>query len=50
VRFKETNESEPLMTCRNSSDEAKTGAEDNTGIRLGGNLLTAQLASGMEAA
>ena len=50
MRFKETNESEPLMRCRNSLDEVQTGAEDGTGIRLGGNLLTAQLASGMKAA
>ena len=51
VRFKETNESEPLMTCRNVFKRRRNRDLDVCpAIRLGDNLPTAQLASGMEAA
>jgi hypothetical protein len=51
VRFKETNESEPLMTCRNVSDDVETGTQTSVPrIEIERNLSTAQSASGMEAA
>ena len=51
VRFKETNESELLMTCRNVSNDVETGTRTSVPrIGVGGNLLTAQPASGMKAA
>ena len=50
VGFKETNESEPSMTCRKLSDDVETGAGDSARDKVGGNLLTAQLASGIKAA
>jgi putative transposase len=51
VRFKETNESKPLMTCRNVLDGVETGTQISVPRRkIEGNLSTAQSASGMEAA
>ena len=51
VRFKETNGSEPLMTCRNVLDGVETGTQISVPRRkIEGNLSTAQSASGMEAA
>lgn len=42
--------SEPLMTCRKCRDDVKTGGLSLTRDKSGGNLLTAQAASGMKAA
>jgi putative transposase len=51
VRFKETTESKPLMTCRNVLDGVETGTRTSVPrIEIEGNLSTAQSASGMEAA
>ena len=51
VRFKETNESKPLMTCRNVLDGVETGTRTSVPRRkIEGNLSTAQSASGMKAA
>jgi len=51
VRFKETNGSEPLMTCRNVSDDVETGTRTSVPrTKVEGNLRTAQPASGMKAA
>src|SRR5271167_3553444 len=51
VRFKETNESKPLMTCRNVLDGVETGTRTSVPrIEIEGNLSTAQSASGMKAA
>jgi len=51
VRFKETNGSEPLMTCRNVLNDAETGTRTSVPrIMVEGNLPTAQPASGMKAA
>jgi putative transposase len=51
VRFKETNESKPLMTCRNVLNDAETGTRTSVPRRtVEGHLLTAQPASGMKAA
>ncbi len=51
VRFKETNESEPLMTCRNVLNDVETGTRTSVPrIMVEGNLSTAQPASGMKAA
>lgn len=51
VRFTETNASEPLMTCRKiSRGRRKRDPDVYPAIKLGGNLSTAQLASGMKAA
>jgi hypothetical protein len=51
VRFKETNESKPLMTCRNVSNDVETGTRTSVPrIMVEGNLFTTQLASGMKAA
>ena len=51
VRFKETNESKPLMTCRNVSNDVETGTQTSVPRRkIEGNLSTAQSASGMEVA
>jgi putative transposase len=51
VRVKETNGSEPLMTCRNVLIDAKTGTRTSVPrIKVEGNLPTAQPASGMKAA
>ena len=46
----ETNASEPLMKCRKRRDDVKTEGESLTRDKLGGNLLTAQAASGIEEA
>jgi transposase InsO family protein len=51
VRFKETNESQPLMTCRNILNDVETGTRTSVPrIEIEGNLSTAQSASGMKAA
>jgi len=51
VRIEKTNASEPLMTCRNVLTEVETGTWTSVPrTRLGANLSTAQLASGMKAA
>ena len=51
VRFKETNESKPLMTCRNVLEGVETGTRTSVPrIEIEGNLSTAQSASGMKAA
>jgi putative transposase len=51
VGFKKTNASEPLMTCRNVFKRRRNRDPDFCpASRLGGNLSTAQLASGMKAA
>nr|WP_242467205.1 reverse transcriptase domain-containing protein [Ectothiorhodospira shaposhnikovii] len=46
----ESNASEPLMRCRKRRDDVKTGTSRYPGTSLGGDLLTAQAASGMKAA
>jgi len=51
VRVKETNGSEPLMTCRNVLNDAETGTRTSVPrIMVEGNLPTAQPASGMKVA
>ena len=51
VRFKETNESEPLMTCRNVLNDVETGTRTSVPrIKVEGYLSIAQPASGMKAA
>ena len=50
VGIKETNASEPLMKCRNEQSDVETGGGGSFGTRLGGDLFTAQLASGMKVA
>jgi putative transposase len=51
VRFKETNESEPLMTCRNVSNDVETGTRASVPRKMvEGSLPTAQPASGMKVA
>jgi transposase InsO family protein len=51
VRVKETNGSEPLMTCRNVLEGVETGTRTSVPrIEIEGNLSTAQSASGMKAA
>ena len=51
VRIKETNGSEPLMTCRNVSDDVETGTRTSVPrTKVEGSLPTAQPASGMKAA
>jgi len=50
VRTVESNASEPLMTCRKRRDGVKTGGESLLREKSGGNLFTAQAASGMKAA
>jgi len=51
VRLKETNEREPLMTCRKARGDVETGVGLLSREQgLGGVLPTAQPASGMEAA
>ena len=50
VSIEETNESEPLMTCRKRRDDVKTTGESLPWDKLGGCLLMARAASGMEAA
>jgi hypothetical protein len=46
----ETNASEPLMKCRKRRNDVKTGGESLTRDKSGGNLSTAQTASGIEKA
>ena len=51
VRVKETNASEPLMTCRNVSKRCRNRDLDFCpATQVGGSLLTGQLTSGMKAA
>jgi hypothetical protein len=50
VRVKETNASEPPMTCRKRRNGVKTGGESLTRDESGGNLLIAQAAPGMKVA
>ena len=50
VSVKETNTSEPLITCRKPMDVVKTRGELLTWEESGGDLLTAQMAAGMKAA
>jgi hypothetical protein len=51
VRFKKTNASEPLMTCRNvSTRRRKRDPDFCPANQVGGYLFTAQLTSGMKAA
>jgi hypothetical protein len=50
VSVEETNASEPLMTCRKRRDDVETTGQSLTWDKLGGCLLTARAASGMEAA
>jgi hypothetical protein len=50
VSVRETNASEPLMTCRKRKDDVKTEGGRVTRDERGGNLFTAQTASGMEKA
>jgi hypothetical protein len=46
----ETNTSEPLIKCRKRRDVIKTGGKSLTRDKSGGNLFTAQVVTGMEAA
>jgi len=41
---------EPLMKCRKRSDDVKTEGESLTRDKIGGNLFTVQLASGIKKA
>jgi hypothetical protein len=50
VRTVESNASKPLMKCRKRRDGVKTGGESLPRDQSGGNLSTAQAASGMKAA
>jgi hypothetical protein len=51
VRIRETNGSEPLMTCRNVSDDVENGTRTSVPrTKVEGSLPTAQPASGMKAA
>jgi hypothetical protein len=50
VRAKKANMGEPLDTCRNSIDDAKTEVESLPREEPGGNLLTAQVVSGIKVA
>jgi hypothetical protein len=50
VRTVESNASEPLMTCRKRRNDVKTEGESLPREESGGNLSTAQAASGMKAA
>jgi hypothetical protein len=50
VRTVESNVSEPLMTCRKRRNGVETGGESLPRDQPGGNLSTAQAASGMKAA
>ena len=50
VSIEETNASEPLMTCRKRRNDVETTGESLPWDKLGGCLLTARAASGMEAA
>jgi hypothetical protein len=50
VRIKETSESEPLMRCRNSRDDVKTGVLTGLQDKPRGSLFIAWVASGIKAA
>lgn len=50
VGIRKTSASEPLMTCRNVFDDAKTGCLMSTRDESGGSPLTGQAVSGMEVA
>jgi len=50
VCIKETSVSELLMRCRKRRDDVETGGNRYPGMSLGGDLCTAQTASGMKAA
>jgi len=50
VRTVESNVSEPLMTCRKRRDDVETGEESLPRDESGGDLSTAQAASGIKAA
>ena len=50
VRTVESNESEPLMTCRKFQEVVKTGVYPVLREESGGNLFTAQMATGIKAA
>ena len=50
MRATKTNASEPLMTCRKRRNDVKTGGKSLTREKPEGSLLTARVASGMEAA
>lgn len=50
VRIVKSNASEPLMTCRKRRNDVETARESLSRDESGGSLLTAQTASGMEAA
>jgi hypothetical protein len=50
VRTTKTNASEPLMTCRKRRNDVKTGGKSLIREQPEGSLLTARVASGMEAA
>lgn len=50
VRIRETNASEPLMKCRNSIGDIKTEGFRHFRDKSGGNLLIAQVVSGMKVA
>ncbi len=50
VRTVESNASEPLMTCRKCRNGVETGAESLPREQSGGDLSTAQAASGIKAA
>jgi len=46
----QSNESEPLLKCRKRRNDVKTEGESLPREKSGGNLFTAQAASGMKAA
>ena len=50
VWAKKASASDPLMTCRNHLDDAKTGSGGPARDEPGGSLLTGQVVSGMEVA
>ena len=50
MRTTKTNASEPLMTCRKRRNDVKTGGLLLIREKSEGSLLTARVASGMEAA
>ena len=50
MRTTKTNASEPLMTCRKRRNDVKTGGKSLIREKLERSLLTARVASGMEAA
>ena len=45
-----SNESEPLMKCRNRTDDVQTGEDGSLGISTGGACILARAASGIKAA